>query len=988
MMRIAIAVTAAVLLVPPDVHAQGAGATGTVAGTVITDERVPLGGATVHLRQSGGDVEREATSDAEGRFSIAALPPGLYGVSARRIGYRAADLPLLRVLSGQTTQLIVTLTRSPTLLSTVRVQRRATAIDAGTTEIAQHLELEELAALPTGRDVASLVELVPGARRGFVWGGAGDAANSYQLDGVALNHPGTGGDFLAPSIDWIETLEIRGLGAGAEHGGFQGGIINAVTRTGDNRFRGSSRVRYDTPALAASNLRIDEEGAEESSRLELSGEASGPIVRDRLYYFVGVQYTGRSVRLPDIYAPSVRFRDDAQDHRNARGLAKLTLRPLAGHRMDALAGYSTRDIEREGLNGIDAAEATHDVTAPATFYELAWQRMGDATSLDVKLAGFRAREDRTSYAGGDVPGVQLYSRGRQPRYQNAVFEERTTPSSIGANVTWRRRWQALQGENTIALGSDWSRGRWRDERTRSGGLTWRPYYGGQFDPADPTTWPDVASEWGGDIHLRADVEEGALFAQSNLVAASGLTVALGLRWGHWSGWLTPRDSARFLAVRHQAVDPRVGVIWDVTGRSTLVAKAHWGRYHQGMYSLFFDRAEGAGVYSNQRLYLQGPAITDPRQTFTSAERDAMQGTDEFGTRFVETIFNEAGRVENYRQPYVEQFVLSLEKSFGSSWKGEVSYVNRSNRDIVGLVDRNLASNYSRLTDVRVIQHISNFPVLGVDGEPLVLEEVWVANNDLVAELQRRFDQPFRGPPVPGYSYDDRTRLRFAPDIALTTIPEAKRRYHQLSVAVRAARPRWNAFGALTATRLVGNIPGLTGFGAAGTRFSAGPFVRPNEAINSEGKLPSGSELEGKLWVTTELPARFTVGAFTSAMLGERMTPVFELSPNFHFLASDGTTLENLLFTRVRGQTINLERRGARRYEARSTVDLRVEHRVPLRRGSLTLSLDLLNALGADDVIARNLVINDEISTDPTARFAAPRLRVPPRMFALGTRLEF
>src|SRR5687767_5189285 len=90
----------AALLSPVRAIAQG-NETGTVAGIVMTDERMPLAGATVRLSQPGGDVEREATSDAEGRFSIVALPPGLYRVSARRISYRAADLPLLRVVGGQ-----------------------------------------------------------------------------------------------------------------------------------------------------------------------------------------------------------------------------------------------------------------------------------------------------------------------------------------------------------------------------------------------------------------------------------------------------------------------------------------------------------------------------------------------------------------------------------------------------------------------------------------------------------------------------------------------------------------------------------------------------------------------------------------------------------------------------------------------------------------------------------------------------------------------
>ena len=59
----------------------------------------------------------------------------------------------------------------------------------------------------------------------------------------------------------------------------------------------------------------------------------------------------------------------------------------------------------------------------------------------------------------------------------------------------------------------------------------------------------------------------------------------------------------------------------------------------------------------------------------------------FSPNPLESILNEAGRVENYRQPYVDQWLLSAEKTFGPRWKAEISYLNRVNRDIVGLVLR-------------------------------------------------------------------------------------------------------------------------------------------------------------------------------------------------------------------------------------------------------------------------------------------------------------
>ena len=451
---------------------------------------------------------------------------------------------------------------------------------------------------------------------------------------------------------------------------------------------------------------------------------------------------------------------------------------------------------------------------------------------------------------------------------------------------------------------DYNRGSWQNTRTRNGGLTWLPYVIGTTSPVNPTdarTWPDAASEWGGEIHLDADVENAAAFLQDYLTLTPNLTLTPGVRYGRWTGWLTPTDSssARFLAARHQAFEPRMGVVWDVSGRADLVLKAHWGRYHQSMNAVFFDRTLGGNVYSNQRFYFQGPPLTDSRHVYTPAERDANLSTfTGFSPTYSESILNEAGVVENYRQPYVDQTVLSAEKRFGPRWKLELRYTNRINKDIVGLVDRNLATNYSMLKDVAVKDRVTSETVYDQYGDPLIIPFVWVSNKDLRADLIRRRDTPFRPqPPTPGYTFDDINKLIWEPDIALTTVDGAKRRFDQVSAEVRTEQARWNGFGSLTYTRLRGNIGGLTGFGTTGTQFSAGAAVRPNEATNFFGYLPNFPSFESKVWIGGELLYGFRGGVFGTYSLGNYFAPSFQITPRFRFQASNGAFLRRLAVRR-------------------------------------------------------------------------------------------
>jgi len=980
------------VLFPSLVSAQRS-ADGGIAGVVVTEAGAPVNAATVRINRADGTVPRETTTDSTGRFTIASLPSGLYRVTARRIGYREAQLPSLRIVAGQTSSVRVMLTASPTQLSTVTVRTTATSIDASTTELSRRLEVEDVKMVPMGRDANDLVNLVPGARKGFVWGGAGDAANNYQLDGVSVNHPGIGGDFLAPSIDWIEALEVRGLGAGAEYGDFQGGIINAITKTGTNNWQGGLRLNYIAPSLTSSNIQAFEEGAEQSWRRELSGEMRGPIIRDRLHYFITAQSIDRDQRIPDLTTPDPSdFRSTNQEFRDARGLAKLTFLPNVRDHVDALIGYSNSDVERAGLNGIDDPSATQKVRAPTTFYTLDWTHTNLSSSLDVRLAGFNANESRVGYAGANVPGIQIFNTGRQPLYQNATFNELRKPRSISGNVTWKTRHPILDGENRVALGAEYTRGWWKQERTRNGGMTWLPYpdpVTSLIAPLRPETWAEAGSEWGGEIHLNSEVEDQALFVQDYFTPTAGLTFTPGLRYGRWSGWLTPADVTRprFLAADYEALEPRFGIVWDASGRNTLVFKAHWGRYHQGMNSVFFDRALGADVYSNERFYYGGPPVTDPKRVYTPAERDANLEPFTGFTHYAETILNEAGRVENYRQPYIDQFVLGIEKTFGDRWKMELGYTNRINKDIVGLVDRNLANDYSVLKNVTVRQRITFGSVYNQSGDPLVLPVVYIANDDLRAVLIQQA-MVRNGKPVPGFSFADIQTLKYEPNVALTTVDNAKRRFDQVTFSLRTEQQNWNGLASMTATRLRGNIAGLTGFGTTGTNFSAGYAVRPNEALNNQGDLPNVPAFETKVWLSGKLAYGFQGGMFHSFSLGEYFTPTFQITPRFRFIAEDGTLLDDNLFHRALGQTILLEPRGNRKYQARYNLDLRLEKEFALRDLHWVATADLFNATESDAIVQRNLTINDQISTDPTSTFAAPRLRVAPRSLQFGLRLTF
>ena len=987
MQRMAAVVAAAV------VFAARADAQANAIAGVVSDNGKPVEAAQVHAERSDRSVSRDAITDAQGHFRIATLRAGVYVVIVRRVGYRSAELPGVRVADGQTVTLNVSLTQAPRQLSTIQVVTSPTSIDATTPELTMRLDRTYTALLPSAREASSLIALVPGARKDQLWGGAPGVSNDYQIDGVSMNHPGVGGDFLSLSVDWIDALDVRGLGAGAEHGNFQGGIINAITKTGGNAPQYAVRTNYESARLTASNFNANEQGVEQAGRREVAGEALGPISRDRLFYFVAGQMVSRDMRSPNLTTPASDFQSTLEEHLDARGIAKLTWLPAVGQRVDLLGGWFAANANHAGINGVDDPTATVRVRQPTTFYGLTWNNTIDPRNvLDARIAGFVSSSASTSYDGPDVPAVQSFKIGRTPTYQNAIFDERREPASIAATLQWRTLQDIAGSEHAFVAGAEVSRGRWRNTKTRNGGMTWRPFTAGvpNFDPFKATTWQTIGSDWGGEVHLDSDVASEALYLQDYFSLGSRVTVTPGVRYGSWAGYIHPQCSAaaalttpcyRFEAVHATGVDPRIGAVWDVTGRNTLAIKAHWGRYHQGMYSLFFDRARFANVYTNSRFYVAGPAIIDSRRTYTAAERDAPGSG--FSTTFQEKVQDESGRVENYRQPYVDQTVLGIEKSIGGKWKAEAVYTNRRNGDIVGLIDRNIATNYSPVFNTSVNHRFAAGRVLDAHGDPLVIPVLYVANRDLIDVLARRL--AFNNPgSVAGYDTSFLRTLTWNPDVVLTTIPQARRHYQQLTLMLRSYQASWRGEGSVSFARLEGNVPGVTGYGTTGSEFSAGPFVRRNEAINSSGFLPDAHELEGKVWATVRLPYAMQGGAMYTHILGERFAPTFEFLNRYAYTDSTGKMLPDPLFLHIYGQSLFVEPRGARRYASRDLVDLHWEWRTARRA---TITADLFNAFGANALTSINTNIGDQDANDPTSVFGAARLRVAPRTLRVGLRID-
>ena len=412
----------------------------------------------------------------------------------------------------------------------------------------------EISLLPTTVDARQLIALAPGARPDQIWGGASDQANSYVLDGTLVNHAGRGGAFLVPSPSWIETLEVRGLGTGAEWGNFQGGVVEVVTLGGGNKLEGGLRTGLESHRINGSNLVPGEIGRELASRWEIDGQVRGPLVRDRLHFALFGQVIRQEDRVLDqLSGASNSFVTVPPYSWDGRWLAKLSWKSGGRNLFQGSLMGRHQNGEDVGQTGYEAVEATEQLRHWNLTGNLTWQRSWSPRSaLEVRLGGYVSGERRNPYAGIGVPGIELLTAVNPPRYQNTPFRTRAEPSSLGLDAIWTLRGRVAGLQHEVKLGGEYTLGSWRFEQVRNGGMTWRPLRVLGFNPGDPQTWSlnGIPSAWGGEVRLDSDVRNGAVFVQDYIQVTPWLRFNPGLRLGWWSGGLTPPGvgGARFSAV--------------------------------------------------------------------------------------------------------------------------------------------------------------------------------------------------------------------------------------------------------------------------------------------------------------------------------------------------------------------------------------------------------------------------------------------------------
>jgi hypothetical protein len=314
-------------------HAQVAG--GTLSGTITDPSGAAVANAQVTIKNSATGVARAVTTNTEGLYSAANLLPGDYEIAVSAPGFNTETKKGITINVGSQPVFNLAL-QIGSVSNSVEVTTEAPTVQLTSSDISATVSATTVRELPlNGRSWTDLAALQPGVdtiqtqpsfasgadrgNRGFgqqlTISGARPQQNNYRLDGISLNDYANGapGSVLGGNlgVDAIQEFSVLTSNYSAEYGKTSGGVVNAITRSGNNAFHGSAYEFLRNSALDARNYFEDPTQPKAPFRRnQFGGTLGGPIVKNRTFFFVDYEGNRQSKGIANVsFVPSADARN-------------------------------------------------------------------------------------------------------------------------------------------------------------------------------------------------------------------------------------------------------------------------------------------------------------------------------------------------------------------------------------------------------------------------------------------------------------------------------------------------------------------------------------------------------------------------------------------------------------------------------------------------------------------------------------------------------
>jgi len=649
--------------------------TGSLRGTITDATGAVLPGVTVELTGPaliGGP--KVVTTDARGQYRFPGLAPGVYVISASLSGFQTVRREGIRVEVGSQFDVDIPLGVGK-MEESVTVTGASPLVDTSRSAMTTTVAAELVEATPTARftffDLAYMTAGVSTARfdnsasRASAFG-ANVNENMYQFDGVDITAAQTGAAWVWPSTDIVEEVQVIGLGAPAEYGNYQGAVFNVITRSGSNKFSMNANYYWQTDALTGVNATLEDPdsgnvyGFHRAMYRDGSIQAGGPIKKDKLWYFGGMQLRYDHFSEPGTNPESPKMENDW------RFFGKATWQVTANNKINASLEWDGNEIPRTvsitSPYQVGGAEVGNQPVP-----NVAWTSViNDKTFLDVRYAGFYGVDKWRPNSGDfDTPGhydtaTGVYSVNSASWYDGNVWKTQVT-GKVSRYVP------NAAGSHDLRAGVQFLDGGSKYKDGYAGGMIYYDY-NGQYDELI------VQDAYYRDTTMR----NIGFFVDDTWNVAKFLSLTLGVRFDHSVGnvpdypQLDAKGNPTGTIIKNPGdvvtwnhFSPRVGANFRFDQAGKTIGRIHYGRFHSQLQTRIYSALNRAVA----------PATTYSLDPVTGARLSVISVTD--------PLIGIPELQSDLKGPYTDQVSIGLDRELAANISIGGSFIYKNGNNLVG-----------------------------------------------------------------------------------------------------------------------------------------------------------------------------------------------------------------------------------------------------------------------------------------------------------------
>jgi len=693
------ALTAA-LLVALAIPAWAQQQTGAITGRAVDASSGALPGVTVSVTSEnliGG--ARTAVTDDQGVYRFTLLPGGKYTVSFAIPGFTTLNVDGVSLVAGATATVNAKL-EVATLQESITVTSQSPTIDLESSKVAVNWDQQKLDELPYSRSLTGLVQMIPGLYAtsldvgGSNFGtGSGPAARTFgRTGGGVVSYDGMIWDQTYGDFGTYEEAQITTAAKGADAMN-PGVTMNLVVKSGSNKFKGTGSANYQSGDFQSNNITSAllakgyAPGVNKfTSYKDYYAEVGGPIIRDRLWFYVSHRDASSGNLIPGFISlkdrQQVEFYTKLQDP-----TGKFTYQMTKNNKFEGMF--------QVGRKWQPYRTASRFVPLESTQNQDSWSLVGPSFKYQSVLSAkstFESSLQRGGYWWPDVPWSDDVRKSdlQTTAVRGGFLQTDRTP----------RRWQYGATYSYFAeIGG-------RNHELKSGYLGWRniqstenigypnqQQYRYRSLASDPLcdeshnydgcfTRPDSVLVYDYPNTTASGEWYSSGYFNDRITISSKMTLNVGVRYDRYSSFLPeqgnpgtgPFATKNLYEYKgennypiYSSFVPRVSAVYDITGQGRMAVRASYGRYSGGTSGASANPGPGAADVNPNAIITRTYSNWDGSIPYVPVPANLTSTSGGGANRTIDP---------KLKGPYVDEYTAGLDVGLSRTMTVQFNYVHK------------------------------------------------------------------------------------------------------------------------------------------------------------------------------------------------------------------------------------------------------------------------------------------------------------------------